>query len=247
VRPETANPETWTVPLQAGAITALAYVAAVPAHAASPVLILAHGAGADQRSPFMVQTAQALSDRGVTTVTFNFPYTEQRRKLPDRRPVLESCYRAMVDEAGRQSATVGRPVFIGGKSMGGRIATQIAAADAALPVAGLVALGYPLHPPGKPGQRRDAHLPDIHKPALIVQGSRDAFGTPAEFADVLARMTPAPTLHVIEGGDHSFKVARSGTAGQQAIFTGIIDVVAAWLGAIASSELDTKTQRREHR
>jgi uncharacterized protein len=231
--PDTANPQPWTVPLEAGAsITALAYVAAASADSLAPVLILAHGAGADQRSPFMVQSAQALCARGVTTVTFNFLYKEQRRKLPDRRPLLESTYRAIVDEAGRQSATAGRPLFIGGKSMGGRIATQIAAADPELPVAGLVALGYPLHPPGKPEQRRDEHLPAIHQPMLVIQGSRDAFGTPDEFAGIAARMTPPPMLHVIEGGDHSFKVARSGAARQQAIFTKLIATVAEWIATV---------------
>ena len=229
---DATNPETWTVPVEAGAsITALAY-AAGPAGVDSPVLVLAHGAGADQRSPFMIESAQALSRRGVTTVTFNFLYKEQHRKLPDRRPVLESCYRAMVDAVSRHSSTAGRPVFIGGKSMGGRIATQIAAADPALPIAGLVALGYPLHPPGKPEQRRDAHLPDIRRPMLIVQGSRDAFGTPEEFGEVLACMNPRPTLHVIAGGDHSFKVARSSSTAQQVTFTTVIATVAEWIDAV---------------
>lgn len=221
--------DTWTVPLEAGAsITALAYRdAAAPPRPVT--LILAHGAGADQRSPFMVQAAQALAARGITTVTFNFPYKEQRRSLPDKTPVLESCYRDVVSFVSRQPATAGRGLFIGGKSMGGRIATQVVAGSAALPVAGLVALGYPLHPPGKPQQRRDTHLPALRRPLLIVQGSRDTFGTPDEFSEVLARMQPAPLLHVIDGGDHSFKVPRSSGQTAQDVFTHVIDTVTGWI------------------
>ncbi len=101
--------------------------------------------------------------------------------------------------------------------MGGRIATHVAAADPDLPVAGLVLLGYPLHPPGRPTERRDAHLGDVRRPMLIVQGSRDTFGTPAEFDSLMGRLSPAPTLHVVEGGDHSFKIGRGGKAAQERV------------------------------
>ena len=127
---------------------------------ADATLILAHGAGAGQPSPFIVRFARALAGLGVDIVTFNFLYTEQRRRIPDRAPQLEACYRAAVMRT--RSAEPSRatlPLFVGGKSMGGRIATQVAAADPSLRVSGLVLLGYPLHPPGKPNQRRDAHLP----------------------------------------------------------------------------------------
>jgi predicted alpha/beta-hydrolase family hydrolase len=180
----------------------------------------------------MVDFAQALSARGLDVVTFNFPYTEQHRKLPDRRPVLEACYVAVVDAVRRQLESAPGALFIGGKSMGGRIATQVAAADARMPISGLVLLGYPLHPPGRPEQRRDAHLPGLGRPALIVQGSRDVFGTPDEFASVRATMSPAPAMHIIEGGDHSFKVAGAGKAGQAAILDGIQGTIVDWIAAI---------------
>jgi predicted alpha/beta-hydrolase family hydrolase len=199
------------VALETGAVTALVYEASRDGSnkpSRPSALILAHGAGAGQQSPFMVEFARALAGHGLDVVTFNFPYTEQRRRLPDRRPVLESCYRAVISTA-RREVTEGRPLFIGGKSMGGRIATQIAAADRALPVTGLVLLGYPLHPPGKPAARRDSHLPSIERPLLFVQGSRDAFGTPDELRPVIDGMAPRATLHVVEGGDHSFRVSRS--------------------------------------
>lgn len=174
---------------------------------AGATLILGHGAGAGQRSAWMVDVARSLARHHLDIVTFNFLYAEQGRKLPDRRPLLESCYRAVIDAVRAGVPTAGGCLFIGGKSMGGRIATHVAAADAGLNVNGLVLLGYPLHPPGRPDERRDAHLPAVGRPMLFVQGSRDAFGTPAELEPVLARLAPPPTLHVVEGGDHSFKIA----------------------------------------
>jgi len=210
------------------ATTALVYAADAHARAA---LILGHGAGAGQHSTFMVEFAQALSTLGLDLVTFNFLYTEQKRRLPDRGPVLEDCYRAVIAAARARLDSARQALFIGGKSMGGRIATQVAAADASLPVAGLVLLGYPLHPPGQPRKLRDAHLPSVGRPMLFVQGSRDAFGTPDELAPILARLLPAPAVHVIDGGDHSFKVGRKDPARQAAIYSEIQRTIAAWITA----------------
>src|SRR5215211_959216 len=139
------NPNELEVRLETGAVTtALVYAGASGGPAAT--LILGHGAGAGQRSGFMVDFAQALSSRGVDVVTFNFLYTEQGRKIPDRAPSLEACYRSVIDAVYLQVDSARRALFIGGKSMGGRIATQVAAADSRLRLAGLVLLGYPLHP-----------------------------------------------------------------------------------------------------
>ncbi len=219
-----------TVDLETGAVTALVYERQGPPVGAT--LILAHGAGAGQRSPFLVEYAQALSAHGLDVVTFNFPYTEQRRTLPDRRPILDGCYAAVIDHVRRHVSSAREWLFAGGKSMGGRIATHVVAADPATPVSGLVLLGYPLHPPGRPEQRRDAHLPSLRRPALIVQGSRDTFGTPEEFSSVVASMSPRPTMHVIEGGDHSFKVARVGQAGQDAVHGAIQETIVTWIADV---------------
>lgn len=167
---------------------------------ACPV-VLAHGAGAGQRHPFMVQLATRLALHGFDTVTFNFPYMEEKRRAPDRPEVLEHCFRRVIDET---AGGGGRSVVIGGKSMGGRIATHLAAQGA--PVAGVFALGYPLHPPGKPGQLRTAHLPAIAVPVLIVQGERDVFGTPAELEPAIAAMRARVEVEVVAGGDHSLAV-----------------------------------------
>src|SRR5207247_1996989 len=130
-------------------------------------------------------------------------------------------------------------LFIGGKSMGGRAATHVAAEASGLPgpsevdgtsIRGLILLGYPLHPPGRPDQLRDAHLPDVKRPMLFVQGSRDTFGTPSELAPILERLSPRPTLHVVEGGDHSFKISGKDSAKRQpAVYAEIQDTIAHWM------------------
>jgi predicted alpha/beta-hydrolase family hydrolase len=198
-----------------------------PTAAPRAALILAHGAGAGQRSSFMVAAAQALAQRGVLTATFDFPYMAQGRKVPDKAPVLEDAWRAAIADAAEVAAFSGLPLLIGGKSMGGRIASQTAAAGD-LGISGLVFLGYPLHPPGKPAQRRDAHLPSIAAPMLFVQGSADAFGTAAEIRELLPRLRDAQ-LHEIARGDHSFKVpARSGRT-QAGVLEEIYQVVTAFI------------------
>jgi uncharacterized protein len=235
------NPEELHIPLGTGAdVTALVYYADSPSPAA---LILGHGAGAGQRSPFLVSFAQALSARGLDVITFNFPYTEQHRKVPDRRPVLEACYDAVIAKIRQHVASARNALFIGGKSMGGRIATHAAAADSALPVAGLVLLGYPLHPPGKPTERRDGHLGDVRKPMLIVQGSRDTFGTPAEFQPLMETLVPTPTLHVVETGDHSFKVSRGGRAAQDVVYDQVQRTIVDWIEAVRRAAPGTPPRR----
>jgi predicted alpha/beta-hydrolase family hydrolase len=222
------NPSELSVPLEAGAVTTALVYEAGAREAGAPALILGHGAGAGQRSPFMVDFARALAALGIDTITFNFLYTEQRRRIPDRGPALEACYRAVI-AAVRSSIGASRALFIGGKSMGGRIATQVAAADPQLPLTGLVLLGYPLHPPGRPAERRDKQLPAIARPMLFVQGARDAFGTPAELGPVLAPLRPEATLHVVTGGDHSFKLGRKDPAAQTAAYDDVQRTIAEWI------------------
>ena len=139
-------------------------------------IILAHGAGAGMDTPFMEAFATGLADRGFTVVRFNFPYMALRaedgkKRPPDRAPKLLAAYEAAI-EAVRTDA----PLIIGGKSMGGRIATMLAAEKPSLGLSGVVCLGYPFHPPGKPEKLRTEHLPAIPVPTLIAQGERDPFG-----------------------------------------------------------------------
>lgn len=212
-------------------MTALVYSPPEPSRRAA-TLILAHGAGAPQSSAFMVDFARGLARRGCRAVTFNFPYTEQGRRLPDRAPTLEACFRDVI-AAIRARADLGTgPLVIGGKSMGGRIASHLAAQGIA-DLAGLVALGYPLHPPGRPEQLRALHLARIHQPMLIVQGSRDAFGTPEELRPVLGPLGATATLQVVEGGDHSFKVPKRGPITQEEVFERVQNEIARWIGRLS--------------
>jgi predicted alpha/beta-hydrolase family hydrolase len=217
------------VSLEAGAVKALVYPAEGRAAAS---LILAHGAGAGQLSAFIVAFARGIAALGIDVVTFDFPYITQKRRIPDRGPALEACYRAVIETVRREIDSASGLLFAGGKSMGGRIATQVAAGD--LPVAGLVLLGYPLHPPGRPAMLRAAHLPAIGRPMLFVQGSRDNFGTPSELNPILAGLSPPPALHVVAGGDHSLKVSRDPQV-QAAIYDHVQRTIVRWIQAVIES------------
>ena len=145
--------------------------------------------------------------------------------MPDKAPVLESAFRAVIDATREWSGT--RQAFIGGKSMGGRMATHLGA-QGLQDLQGIIALGYPLHPPGRPDKPRTEHLPSILMPVLIVQGERDTFGTPDELRPVVATMKADTTLHVVPGGDHSLTVRGRK---KDEIFEGVLDVVASWIRA----------------
>lgn len=207
-------------------VTAMLYPAAKKDRAGITV-ILAHGAGAGQLHPFMQLFATGLAARGLDTMTFDFVYMEKRRGAPDPKAKLEACYRAVIDVAQKHKKLKGNRLVIGGKSMGGRIASQVAATSETAPhVAALVFLGYPLHPPGRPDKLRDAHLPDIKAPMLFIQGSRDTFGTTDEICDLIKRLHLPATLFPIEGGDHSLKVPKSLGVPQAQVYEDILDEIA---------------------
>jgi predicted alpha/beta-hydrolase family hydrolase len=210
-------------------VTALFYPAAARDRA-GVTLILAPGAGAAQTSAFIVNFATGLAARGIDTVTFNFLYSEQGRRIPDPNDRLEACWRAVI-AAVRERMKPGRDkLAIGGKSMGGRIASQVAAAGIG-GLTGLVLLGYPLHPPGRPDRLRVSHLTQITASILFVQGSRDAFGTADELRPIITQLDPDPPadLYVVEGGDHSFKVPKRSGIQQEDVYRAIQDQIATWL------------------
>ena len=198
----------------------------------SPAIILGHGAGAPQTSPFIVKTAEGLRARGTHVFTFNFVYKELGRKIPDSNDRLESCFLAVTEAVQARLSGPDRGIFVGGKSMGGRIATQIVAKheNAAESFKGVVVLGYPLHPPGRPAVLRTGHLPQIRVPMLVVQGSRDAFGTPAELREAFSAV-PAPwKLVVVPDADHSYKLSGNAKASQEEVFGQVLGEVTAWMG-----------------
>ena len=210
-------------------VTALLY-AAPKKDRAGMTVILGHGAGAGQLHPFMRLFASGLADRGFDAITFNFVYMEQGRGVPDPKAKLESCYRAVIEAAQKHKKLKGNRLVIGGKSMGGRIASQVAATtEGAENIAALVFLGYPLHPPGRPDKLRDAHLPQVTAPMLFVQGSRDTFGTTDELRAVIKRLHLPATLYPIEGGDHSLKVPKRGNPPQAQVYESTMDEIARWL------------------
>jgi predicted alpha/beta-hydrolase family hydrolase len=235
-----------------GRVTALVYTAAKGKRVGIS-LILGHGAGANQLSGFMRLFAQGLAARGLDVITFNFLYSEQGRSSPDPKQRLESCYRAVIEMVAQHKKLKENLLVVGGKSMGGRIGSQVAAELAGLTestgqkaggknlavskinpldsssISALVFLGYPLHPPGRPDQLRDKHLQAIRAPMFFAQGSRDSFGTPEEFRSVIKRLRLAATLHVIESGDHSFKVTRAAGRSQEEVYEGVMDEITDWL------------------
>jgi predicted alpha/beta-hydrolase family hydrolase len=197
---------------------------------AGMTVILGHGAGAGQQHPFMRLFASGLAERGFDALTFNFIYMEQKRHVPDPKAKLESCCQAVIEFARRQKKLKGNRVVLGGKSMGGRIASQVAAQpEHADEIAALFFLGYPLHPPGRPDKLRDAHLPQIKAPMLFIQGERDAFGTSDELAAIIKQHHLSATLYPIKGGDHSLKVPKSLGIPQDQVYSAALDEIAGWL------------------
>ena len=214
-------------------VTALLYPADKQTRA-GVTAVLGHGAGASQDSGFMVMFASGLAARGFDVMTFNFVYMEQGRSVPDQKHKLESCFRAVIDTAVKHRKLKNNRLLIGGKSMGGRIASQVAAkaSEAKEPLAdqinGLVFLGYPLHPPGAPAKLRVEHLPQIRKAMLFVQGTRDALGTPEEIQPYIKGLRPAAKIHSIEGGDHSFKAPKKFGVPQEQIYETAMNEIVRW-------------------
>jgi predicted alpha/beta-hydrolase family hydrolase len=156
----------------------------------------------------MVKMAKAIASHGIDVVTFNFLYTEAGRRTPDKNDVLEATWLAAIAAVQARKDLPTERLFIGGKSMGGRIATQVAAKQGA-GIAGLILLGYPLHPPAQPQKLRSEHLPRVGVPMLFVQGQRDTFGTPEELGPIVKRLSAGTRLFVIDGGDHSLTRPKS--------------------------------------
>jgi predicted alpha/beta-hydrolase family hydrolase len=181
-------------------------------------------------SPLLVGFTDGLADAGVGSLRFNFPYKQQGRRAPDPPAVLRDALGAAFEEAVRHAGDA--PVFAGGKSLGGRIASLLVADG--LPAAGLVFVGYPLHPPGKPERIRDEHLDRIAVPMLFLQGTRDPFATWDVLESVVRRLGDRTTLHPVEGGDHSFRV-RGRSVADEEIGRGLAEPAAVFIRETHSS------------
>jgi len=199
--------------------------------AARAALALAHGAGAGMRHAFLESIAARLADRGIATLRYQFPYMEQGTRRPDPPTRLVACVRAAALLAAKQAG--GLPLFAGGKSLGGRM-TSTAASQSALPgVRGLVFLGFPLHAAGRPGSERGAHLRDVGVPMLFLQGTRDSLADLERVKPLCASLGARATLHVVEGGDHSFHVLKRSGRTDEEVQDELADTIVRWMDGLA--------------
>jgi predicted alpha/beta-hydrolase family hydrolase len=188
--------------------------------------VVAHGAGAGMRHSFLESIAQRLAERSIATLRYQFPYMEERARRPDPPAVAAATVRAAVADAARLAPGV--PLVAGGKSFGGRMTSTAQAEEPLSAVRGLVFLGFPLHPPGRPGDSRAEHLAQVRIPMLFLQGDRDEFADLKLLRPVVKRLGVGATLHLVEGGDHSFKVLkRTGRAGDD-VMTELVTTIDRW-------------------
>jgi uncharacterized protein len=191
--------------------------------------VLAHGAGAGMDHPFMSAAATVLADLAVATLRYQFPYMERRARRPDPPPVCHATVRAAVALAAQLAP--GLPLFAGGRSFGGRMSSQAQALAPLAGVRGLVFLGFPLHPAGKPGEARAQHLEQVQLPMLFVQGTRDALAERTLLGALAARLGARATLSFVEDADHAFHVpAHSGRTDAE-VRRALLHTAAAWIGA----------------
>ena len=190
------------------------------------VYVLGHGAGAGMRHPFLDRISTLLLDRGIGTLRYQFPFMEYGKRRPDTHRVLHATVRAAVQTA--TNAAPGVRLLAGGKSMGGRM-TSLAQASEPLPgVVGLVFFGFPLHAPNKPGTDRAEHLREVALPMLFLQGTRDTLADLSLLTPVVAALGSRATIHVVEGGDHSFKVLKRSGRAENEVLDELADATTDW-------------------
>ena len=226
--PRHPAPDAVPLPLEVGdAVTVSARLIAPPD--ARACYVFAHGAGAGMDHPFMAALAQALAERAVATLRFQFPSMEQGARRPDPPAVAQAAVRAAVAEARRRCA--GLPLFAGGKSFGGRMTSQAQARAPLAGVEGLAFVGFPLHPAGKPAVERAEHLREVSVPMLFLQGSRDALAQPALLHAALAPLGPRVELRVIEDADHAFHVRAASGRNDREVVDELADAMSTWFAA----------------
>src|SRR5580692_10969880 len=203
-------------------VSALLLMPAGPRH----LLVLAHGAGAGMNHPFMEEIAQMLATVNVATLRYQFPYMQQRRRVPDTPSVLTATVAAAVQAA--TEAAPNLPLIAGGKSMGGRMTSQAAAQGLLETVKGLVFFGFPLHPPKQPGTKRAEHLAKVRMPMLFLQGTRDTLADLKLLRPICADLGKRATLHIIETADHSFHVLKSSSKSDADVLRELARTTASW-------------------
>ena len=194
--------------------------------------VFGHGAGAGMRHAFMESAAERLAARGVATFRYNFPYTEAGKKPPNRAPILITTVRSAVAQARTLASDL--PLLAGGKSMGGRMTSTAASAEALPDVLGLAFFGFPLHAPGRDGSERGAHLADVGLPMLFLQGTRDKLANLDLLKPLLDGLEPKPALHVVDGGDHGFHVLKRSGRTDDEVLDEVCDSFAVWAERIGA-------------
>lgn len=193
-------------------------------------LLLAHGAGAGMRHAFMDAIAAALAERGIATLRFMFPWMQRGERRLDAAPVLHGAVRAAFAEASRRAGEL--PLFAGGKSLGGRMTSQVAACAELAAARGIVFLGFPLHPAGKPSRERAAHLRELAQPMLFAQGTRDALAELALLRLVIAELGPRAQLHLEDDADHAFHVRKKSGRDDAQVIASLANAVARFVGDV---------------
>jgi predicted alpha/beta-hydrolase family hydrolase len=205
-----------------GSVSALSVAPAKP----RAQLVLGHGAGAGMRHPFMEAIAERLASRDLATLRYQFPYMERGQSRTDPPSVATATVRAATSEAAQLFP--GTPLFAGGKSFGGRMTSTAAALSPLAEVQGLIFLGFPLHPAGRPGIERAAHLDHVNVPMLFLQGTRDTLCDLEYLGKVLKRLGRKATLHLWDGADHSFHVLKRSGRSDDQVLDELADAIAAW-------------------
>src|SRR6266704_2582843 len=206
--------------------------------AARACYVMAHGAGAGMAHPFMASAANGLAERGIATLRYQFPYMEQRSKRPDTPKLAQATVRAAVAEASRRMGEL--PLFAGGKSFGGRMTAQAQAEAPLAAVRGLVFLGFPLHPAGKPSDERAKHLFDVQIPMLFLQGTRDQLADLQLLQPLAGQIGARATVKLFDDADHSFHVpARTGRKDSE-VMTELLDALAGWIEATDARTSDCR-------
>ena len=190
------------------------------------LLALAHGAGAGMNHPFLAKLSNELAEVGIATLRYQFPYMEERRRVPDRPEVLTATVTAAVRAAWESAPDL--PILAGGKSMGGRMTSQAAAQGLLTGVKGLVFFGFPLHPPNRPGTKRAEHLAQVPQPMLFLQGTRDTLADLSLLRPICSGLGQRATLHIIETADHSFHVLKSSSKADAEVLRELAQVTASW-------------------
>jgi predicted alpha/beta-hydrolase family hydrolase len=203
-------------------------------HDARLLYVLAHGAGAGMRHHFLAQAADVFAGRGIATYRFEFPYMRAGKSRPDSPGVAEATVRKAVAAAAR--AAPGLPILAGGKSFGGRMTSQAQAREPLPGVRGLVFLGFPLHAPGRPGTARAEHLASVNVPMLFLEGTRDEFAQLDLLQEVVGKLGDRATLHLIEEGDHSFKVPKRTGKTEADVLRELAETVQQWAARVVANE-----------